>query len=145
MRTIIAPVFAATLMTLTVPSVVRAQAEANIKSGDADRYKVVTAARPDGKGPRLVDNYYVFLLDSHTGEVFTSVGTGEHWTSYAGGLDIGAFPKGEGWQPPRFSLAIAASQGSEPTLILTNTSTGATYTRSKGGEWTPFVRAFKPN
>ncbi len=28
----------------------------------------------------------------------------------------------------------------DPTLLLTNTSTGATYTRSKGGDWLPFMR-----
>lgn len=30
--------------------------------------------------------------------------------------------------------------GGEPTLLLTNTASGATYTRSDSGEWLPFMR-----
>jgi hypothetical protein len=118
-----------------------AQADANIETGDLGRFLVYTAPRSDATGEAFIDNNHVLMLDTYTGEVFTKVGDGETWNPYAGGLDIGSHPSGGAWDTPVFHLAVATASGSaEPTLLLTNTATGATYTRSPEGEWVRFMR-----
>ncbi len=112
-----------------------AQTDLNIDEGNADRYQVYTLVDQD----TYVEENRTFLLDTHTGAVFTRLGSGEHWTLYATGQDIASFPSGGGWEAPRFELAMASSADAESKLVLTNTSSGAAYTRSPAsGEWSPY-------
>ncbi len=128
------------LAALGVNGGLAAQAEANIDEGEIGRFQIYAAPRAGVVEKEGVDRHYIFLLDSYTGEVFTRVGSGNSWTPYAGGLDMAAHPKGEGWGKPLFHLAIASSGDSTgPTLLLTNTSTGASYTRSPKGDWVRFM------
>ncbi len=118
-----------------------AQTGANIDEGDVGRFQIYAAPRAGSVAAEGIDRHHVFLLDSYTGEVFTRVGSGNTWAPYAGGLDMAAHPKGEGWGRPLFHLAIASSADTAgPMLLLTNTSTGASYTRNAKGDWERFMR-----
>ena len=141
MRAVTRGLIVGTALVAGVVNLGAAQADANIETGGHGRFLVYTAPRSEATGEAFIDNHHVFMLDSYTGEVYTKVGDGEIWNPYAGGLDIGAHPEGEGWEKPVFHLAVATAAGaSEPTLLLTNTASGATYTRSPDGEWIRFMR-----
>ncbi len=141
MRAVTRGLIVGTALVAGVANFAAAQAEANIETGALGRFLVYTVPRSEATGEAFIDNHHVFMLDTYTGEVFTKVGDGDSWNPYAGGLDIGAHPTGGEWDTPVFHLAVATAMGGgDPTLLLTNTSTGATYTRSKGGDWLPFMR-----
>ena len=141
MRAVTRGLIVGTALVAGVANFAAAQAEANIETGALGRFLVYTAPKSEATGEAFIDHHHVFLLDTYTGEVFTKVGEGQTWNPYAGGLDIGAHPQGEGWDKPVFHLAAATAAGaSEPTLLLTNTASGATYTRSPDGNWVRFMR-----
>ena len=141
MRAVTRGLIVGTALVAGVVNFAAAQADVNIETGALGRFLVYTAPKSEATGEAFIDHHHVFLLDTYTGEVFTKVGEGETWNPYAGGLDIGAHPQGEGWPKPVFHLAAATAAGaSEPTLLLTNTASGATYTRSPDGNWVRFMR-----
>jgi len=112
-----------------------AQTDLNIDEGALSRYQVYALVDEN----TFVENNREFLLDTHTGAVFTRVGSGEHWTLYANSQNVATFPSGGEWQTPKFELAMASSTDAESRLVLTNTSSGAAYTRSTAsGEWSPY-------
>ena len=112
-----------------------AQTDLNIDEGNTNRFLVYELAQEDA----FVEANRTFLLDTFTGAVYTSVGSGEHWTLFANPHDVAAFPSGGAWAAPRFELAMASSADSEAKLVLTNTTSGAAYTRSPAsGDWSPF-------
>ncbi len=112
-----------------------AQTDLNVDEGSVDRYQIYTLVDKD----IFVEDNRTFLLDTYTGAVFTRLGSGEHWTAFATGQDIASFPLGGEWEAPRFELAMASSTEAESKLVLTNTSSGAAYTRSPAsGEWSPY-------
>ena len=115
-----------------------AQTDMYINAGDTDRFKLYS---PVDKDVFVEDNREV-LLDSHTGAVYTRIGSGGRWTQYAEGHDIRVFPTGGEWDAPRFELAIVSSNGGTAKLLLTNTSSGASYTRTpSSGRWSPYRRS----
>ena len=116
-----------------------AQTVAHITTGDQARFEIHTAPRDGAAGH--IDGHYSFLLDKRTAAVYTRIGQGQAWTQYAAALDIKAHPKGEEWKAPRFELSIISAPEAEPVLLLVNTSSGATYTRSNDGTWARFMRA----
>jgi hypothetical protein len=116
-----------------------AQAEALIETGAQGRYQIHTTPREGESG--AVDAHYFFLLDTRSAAVYTRIGQGVEWTQYAAALDIKAHPKGEEWKAPRFDLRIISAPGADPILLLVNSSSGATYTRSNDGTWARFMRA----
>lgn len=106
-----------------------------VDAGSIDRYEIYFV----DDGSTLVENDRVFLLDTQTGAVYTRVGSGERWTPFAKAHDIRSFPRGGAWPEPEFALAVATSEGATSRLLLTNVSSGATYTLSPtSGQWTPF-------
>jgi len=131
---------AAAILGLSTWSVMSAGAQtaAHITTGETGRFQIHTVPRG---APGHIDSHYIFLLDTKTAAVYTTIGQGNQWTQYAAALDIKAHPVGEGWQAPRFQLSIVRSpEASAPILLLVNTSTGATYTRSTSGMWERFTR-----
>jgi hypothetical protein len=112
---------------------------AHISTGGQGRFEIHTAPRDGAVGH--IDGHYSFLLDKQTAAVYTRIGQGQSWTQYAAALDIKAHPTGEEWKAPRFELSIINSPGAEPILLLVNTSSGATYTRSNDGTWARSIRA----
>ena len=116
-----------------------AQTVAHITTGGQGRFEIHTVAREGAAGH--IDGHRFFLLDKQTAAVYTRIGQGQEWTQYAAALDIKAHPTGEGWKAPRFELSIISTPGAEPVLVLVNTSSGATYTRSNDGTWARFMRA----
>lgn len=112
-----------------------AQTDLNIDEGDISRYQVYALVNND----TFVEDNRTFLLDTYTGAVFTRVGSGGHWTLYANSHNVATFPTGGEWQAPRFELAMATAIDADSRLVLTNTSSGAAYTRSPAsGEWSPY-------
>jgi hypothetical protein len=141
MRAVIRGLIGGAALVAGVANFAAAQADANIETGTIGRFVVYTAPKSESTGQAFIDNNHVFMLDTYTGEVFTKLGGAEEWNPYAGGLNIGDHPAGGEWDKPVFSLAVATDVGGgDPTLLLTNTTTGATYTRDKKGDWTPFMR-----
>jgi hypothetical protein len=115
-----------------------AQTNLHADQGEADRYLIYSLVEPEV----FVENNRTFLLDSYTGAVFTRLGSGEHWTLYASGQDVSSYPTGGEWGTPRFELIMASSVESESKLVLTNTNSGAAYTRSPAsGDWSPYRSA----
>lgn len=140
MRATILAVTSAALLGAGAASPAGAQTASNIADGQAGRFLLYSA--DDIGGPSGgIDGQVLFLLDSHTGDVFARVGNGESWATYAGGLDLKAFPRGEGWQTPRFSLrAIHNVDSTKSVLMLTNMASGATFVRSPQGDWVRYAR-----
>ena len=104
-------------------------------AGSVDRYEIYLV----DNGAELVEDDRVFLLDTQTGALYRRVGSGERWAHFAKAHDIESFPQGEAWPEPEFTLSIAKSDGATPRLLLTNVSTGATYTLNPASHrWTPF-------
>jgi hypothetical protein len=116
-----------------------AQAEALIETGDRGRYEIHTVPKEGVSG--FVDEHHFFLLDTKSAAVYTRIGQGVEWTQYAAALDIKAHPRGEEWKAPRFDISIISAPGAKPILLLVNSSSGATYTRSNDGTWARFMRA----
>lgn len=117
-----------------------AQSAAHITtSGEQGRFEIHTVLH-EGKTGHC-DGHHFFLLDTKTAAVYTRIGQAEEWTQFAAALDIESHPKGEEWKAPRFDLSIIKAPGAEPILLLMNSSSGATYTRGKGGSWARFMRA----
>jgi type II secretory pathway pseudopilin PulG len=112
-----------------------AQTALHADQGEADRYQIYSLVEPEV----FVENNRTFLLDSYTGAVFTRLGSGEAWTLYATGQNVSSFPTGGDWGTPRFELLMASTAETESKLVLTNTTSGAAYTRSPAsGDWSPY-------
>ncbi len=114
-----------------------AQKAEYIRLGESDRFKVYSVSATDNASD-YVENNKTFLLDSHTGEVYVRIGSAEAWTSFVEPHDVQSFPRGGQWAPPRFGLSVARTADGEARLLLTNLASGAHYTRTKSGRWTPF-------
>ena len=104
-------------------------------AGSIDRYHIYMVDH----GEELVETDRIFLLDSQTGVLYRRIGSGERWTHFAKANNIESFLQGGTSAEPKFELAIATSEGAISRLLLTNVSSGATYTLNQAsGEWTPF-------
>jgi hypothetical protein len=106
-----------------------------VDAGSVDRYEIYFV----DNGAALVEDDRVFLLDTQTGALYRRVGSGERWTHFAKANNIESFLQGGSSAEPKLKLAIATSDGAISRLLLTNVSSGATYTLNQAsGEWTPF-------